>query len=46
MADGAASKIFLNYDGCPLEDITDAPVRMVPPYRIIALGRFAAYKGF
>jgi glycosyltransferase involved in cell wall biosynthesis len=42
----AAGKVFLSYDGCPLESVRQAPVPMTPPYRILALGRFARIKGF
>jgi len=45
-ADGSTEKIHLTYDGYPLAEFQEAPVPMEPPYRILALGRFARFKGF
>lgn len=46
LADGEISKFHLIYNGVSLKDCQDAPVRMVPPLRILALGRFARTKGY
>jgi glycosyltransferase involved in cell wall biosynthesis len=40
------SKFHLTYNGVPLEHHQEAPVPMKPPYRLLALGRFVAKKGF
>jgi glycosyltransferase involved in cell wall biosynthesis len=45
-APGSESKIFPIYNGIPLESHATAPVPMKPPYRILALGRFARIKAF
>ena len=39
-------KIHLTYNGVPLRSHAEAPVRMRPPYRLLALGRFVPIKGF
>ncbi len=39
-------KILLSYDPYPLEQFREAPVRMKPPYQILALGRLDRIKGF
>ena len=42
----ATDKIFLTYDPYPLSDYRMAPVDMQAPFQILALGRFARFKGF
>lgn len=39
-------KIFLTYNGVPLEKHQLSPVLMQTPYKFLALGRFARFKGF
>jgi len=39
-------KIYLTYDPYPLANYRQAPVNMKAPFRILALGRFARFKGF
>jgi len=46
LSENSRDKIYLGYDACPLEDVHEAPVAMVAPYHIVALGRFARIKGF
>jgi len=46
MAGGNSKKIYMTYDGYPLNDFRDASVPMITPYRILAVGRFARFKGF
>jgi glycosyltransferase involved in cell wall biosynthesis len=41
-----SDKIHLIYDPFPLADYKEAPVKMTPPFQILALGRFARFKGF
>jgi glycosyltransferase involved in cell wall biosynthesis len=43
---GDTSKFRLTYNGVPLTAQAPAPVRMQPPYRLLALGRLVATKGF
>ena len=43
---GYSGKIQLAYNGHPLLSYKDAPVNMRPPYRILAMGRFARFKGY
>ena len=43
---GAHGKFHLTYNGVPLTALAPAPVRMQPPYRLLALGRFVDLKGF
>lgn len=43
---GANGKFRLTYNGVPLTVPGPAPVRMQPPYRLLALGRFVEIKGF
>jgi colanic acid/amylovoran biosynthesis glycosyltransferase len=43
---GDLSKFRLTYNGVPLTAQDPAPVRMRPPYRLLALGRLVATKGF
>ncbi len=43
---GPSQKIHVIYDGYPLVAFQEASVRMEPPFRILALGRFARFKGF
>ena len=31
----------MTYDGYPISEFREAPVLMKPPFRILALGRFA-----
>ncbi len=38
--------IHLTYNGYPITDFTASAVKMVSPYRILAVGRFARFKGF
>jgi glycosyltransferase involved in cell wall biosynthesis len=45
-AAGDTDKIHVIYDGYSLNDFQEAPVKMEPPFRILALGRFARFKGF
>ena len=42
----ATDKIFLTYDPYPLSNYRMAPVEMQAPFQILALGRFARFKGF
>ena len=42
----ATEKIFLTYDPYPLSNYRMAPVDMQAPFQILALGRFARFKGF
>ena len=42
----ATDKIFLTYDPYPLSNYRMAPVDMQAPFQILALGRFARFKGF
>lgn len=39
-------KIYLTYNGVPLNPSIEAPVSMKPPYRLLALGRFVGKKGY
>ncbi len=39
-------KMVLTYNGVPLNGHREAPVPLRPPYRLLALGRFARFKGF
>jgi len=39
-------KMYLTYNGVPLESPEEAPVRMKPPYQLVALGRFVGKKGY
>jgi colanic acid/amylovoran biosynthesis glycosyltransferase len=43
---GDTGKFRLTYNGVPLTAQDLAPVRMQPPYRLLALGRFVETKGF
>ncbi len=43
---GDTSKFRLTYNGVPLTAQALAPVRLRPPYRLLALGRLVATKGF
>ncbi len=43
---GDASKIHLTYNGIPLTEHRESPVAMMPPYRLLALGRFVGKKGY
>jgi colanic acid/amylovoran biosynthesis glycosyltransferase len=43
---GDTSKFRLTYNGVPLTAQDLAPVRMQPPYRLLALGRLVETKGF
>jgi len=45
-APGCEHKIHPIYNGVPLETHSIAPVKMQPPYSILALGRFARIKAF
>ncbi len=45
-APGSVHKIHPIYNGVPLEKHSVAPVKMRPPYSILALGRFARIKAF
>lgn len=45
-AGSEADKIHVVYDGYPLRVFQNAPVNMRPPFRILAIGRFARFKGF
>ncbi len=38
--------IHLTYNGYPITDYTASAVKMAAPYRILAVGRFARFKGF
>jgi glycosyltransferase involved in cell wall biosynthesis len=39
-------KIYLTYNGYPLTSFCKAAVSMTPPYQILAMGRFARFKGY
>ncbi len=41
-----SGKFLLTYNGVPLSACREAPVYMVPPYRLLAVGRFVGKKGF
>jgi colanic acid/amylovoran biosynthesis glycosyltransferase len=41
-----AKKVHLVYNGHPLVSYGPAPAPMKPPYRILAMGRFARFKGY
>ncbi len=43
---GDVTKVHVVYNGLPLRVHKEAPVTMVPPYRLLALGRFVGKKGF
>jgi colanic acid/amylovoran biosynthesis glycosyltransferase len=43
---GENGKFRLTYNGVPLTTPGPAPVRLQPPYRLLALGRFVEIKGF
>jgi glycosyltransferase involved in cell wall biosynthesis len=45
-ANGETDKIHLIYNGHTLSEVREAPVLMRPPFHIVALGRFAATKGY
>jgi len=45
-SDGEARKIHMVYNGHPLSEFKEAPVAMESPFQILALGRFARFKGF
>jgi glycosyltransferase involved in cell wall biosynthesis len=45
-ADGNLGKIHLTYNGVPLKAEKEARVSMVPPYRLLAVGRFVGKKGY
>lgn len=42
----AKGKIFGIYNGIPLEKMSEAPVSMTPPFRLLGLGRFDRIKAF
>ena len=44
--DGDTSKFHLTYNGVPLTTLREAPVKMEPPFRFLALGRFVGKKGY
>jgi len=41
-----AGKIVLTYNSATWRAVEEAPVRMTPPYRLLAVGRFVGKKGF
>ena len=45
-ADGEINKIHVIYNGVSLQECQEAPVPMVPPVKILALGRFVRTKGY
>jgi colanic acid/amylovoran biosynthesis glycosyltransferase len=45
-AEDNGNKIYMTYDGYPISEFREAPVLMKPPFKILALGRFARFKGF
>ena len=45
-ADGSTEKIVLTYNGVPLKAENESPVAMIPPYSLLALGRFVGKKGY
>jgi colanic acid/amylovoran biosynthesis glycosyltransferase len=45
-AQGKTNRIHMIYDGYPLVEFQEAPVAMVAPFKVLALGRFARFKGF
>lgn len=44
--DGDRSKFRLTYNGVPLTTHHDAAVKMEPPFKLLALGRFVGKKGY
>jgi glycosyltransferase involved in cell wall biosynthesis len=46
LSGAAAGKFNLTYNGVTLPVSAPAPVRLKPPYRLFALGRFVGKKGF
>jgi colanic acid/amylovoran biosynthesis glycosyltransferase len=44
--DGDTRKFHLTYNGVPLTTHREAPVKMEPPFRFLALGRFVGKKGY
>lgn len=46
LAGGEINKIHLIYNGVSLQECRGAPVPMVPPFKILALGRFVRTKGY
>jgi len=45
-SDGNADKFLLTYNGVPLKVRREAPVRMSPPFSLLAVARFVRTKGF
>jgi colanic acid/amylovoran biosynthesis glycosyltransferase len=45
-AGGAEDKIHLTYNGYPIAAFREAAVAMKPPYKLLAVGRFARFKGY
>ena len=43
---GNSNKVHFIHNGIPLERYAEAPVLMIPPYRLLALGRFDRIKAF
>jgi colanic acid/amylovoran biosynthesis glycosyltransferase len=43
---GDFRKLRVTYNGVPLETVPLAAVPMIPPYRLLAIGRFVPTKGF
>ncbi|MBM3300589.1 MAG: glycosyltransferase, partial [Deltaproteobacteria bacterium] len=43
---GDLGKMYLTYNGVPLQPKQAAPVEMKQPYRLLALGRFVGKKGY
>jgi glycosyltransferase involved in cell wall biosynthesis len=43
---GDTAKIYLTYNGVPLQATRGASVEMRPPYKLLALGRFVGKKGY
>lgn len=46
LSGASQEKVFLTYDGYPLETYQDAPVAMKAPYQLLAMGRLVKVKGF
>jgi colanic acid/amylovoran biosynthesis glycosyltransferase len=46
LANGDSDKVHLIYNGYPLREFHEAPVKMKPPFQLLSLGRFARFKGY
>ncbi|PKN23839.1 MAG: colanic acid biosynthesis glycosyltransferase WcaL, partial [Deltaproteobacteria bacterium HGW-Deltaproteobacteria-21] len=43
---GNIDKLRVTYNGVPLGNVRSSPAPMVPPYRLLSIGRFVPTKGF